>query len=161
MPGEIPVDAGQSDSLDVCLTCQQDNAFVGEQLSYAGEPVYAPIEYAGESIGCGCAVGACCGGAGDFSGYSSCTSCGSGGGFGGGFGGGYVAPLLGAAGVAVGTIALATNNSGKRKYKRFDPKPSSPFKPYDDKYDKYEPYDKYDKYEPYDKYDKYEPYDKY
>ena len=82
---DIPYDAGYSDSLDVCLTCQQDAGFVGEQV-YTGEvysdPIVdsgiiydAPIEYAGESVGCGCASGGCCGAESNFSNFSSCNSC--------------------------------------------------------------------------------------
>lgn len=87
IPADIPFDGGVSDSLDVCLTCQQDAGFVGEQVAYAGDegyyeeaPVYdsydsAPIEYAGESCGCGAAAGGSCGSASNFSGYSTCGSC--------------------------------------------------------------------------------------
>jgi len=86
-------DGGYSDSLDVCLTCQQDAGFVGEQIEYAGtdcgcgeEVIYdsSPIEYASESLGCGCAAGGACGSCGNFAAASSCNSCGAtGGGFGG------------------------------------------------------------------------------
>ena len=83
IPADIPFDGGVSDSLDVCLTCQQDAGFVGEQVAHAGnetvfqEPAFesSPIEYAGESCGCGAAAGGTCGSAGDFSGYSTCSSC--------------------------------------------------------------------------------------
>lgn len=82
---DIPYDAGYSDSLDVCLTCQQDAGFVSEQV-YSGEvcpepvcqgEVYqnAPIEYAGETVGCGCASGGCCGAQQNFSNFSSCNTC--------------------------------------------------------------------------------------
>jgi hypothetical protein len=80
--GGIAYDGGVSDSLDVCLTCQQDAGFVGEQVSYAGDEVVyedayesTPIEYAGESCGCGAAAGGSCGSASNFSGYSTCGSC--------------------------------------------------------------------------------------
>ncbi len=89
IPADIPFDSGMaysdgmvSDSLDVCLTCQQDAGFVGDQVSYAGDEIVyedaydsAPIEYAGESCGCGAAAGGSCGSAGNFSGYSTCGSC--------------------------------------------------------------------------------------
>ena len=82
---DIPFDAGFSDSLDVCLTCQQDAPFVGEQV-FGGEvfsdpiiesqPIFdAPIEYAGESVGCGCACGGSCGAEQNFSNFSSCNTC--------------------------------------------------------------------------------------
>ncbi len=76
--------------MDVSLTSGQDTAFVGDQLSYAGDGYYddisysagnagyGEIEYAGDSIGCGCASGGSCGSCGDFSGYSSCSTCGGG-----------------------------------------------------------------------------------
>ena len=111
IPADIPFDGGFSDSLDVCTTCQGDSGFVGEQISYAGDQVVyddsfasSPIEYAGESCGCGAASGGTCGGASDFSGFSSCNACsggssrgglfsglrgGSGGGLFGGAGGGF------------------------------------------------------------------------
>ena len=108
------VDGGYSDSLDVCLTCQQDAGFVEEQIEYAGcdtcgsEVIYdsSPIEYASESLGCGCAAGGACGSCGDFSAVSSCNSCGGGGG--GGFLGGLNFRRLGllAAGIAI-PIAIA------------------------------------------------------
>ena len=74
-------------SLDVCTTCQGDGGFVSDQISYAGDEYYggdeivygdsAPIEYAGESAGCGCASGGCCGAAENFSSFNSCNSCNS------------------------------------------------------------------------------------
>lgn len=83
--GGVAYDAGVADSLDVCLTCQQDAGFVGEQVvsacdggdCYEEAPVYesSPIEYAGESCGCGAAAGGSCGSACNFSGYSTCGSC--------------------------------------------------------------------------------------
>jgi hypothetical protein len=105
------------------MTCQQDSGFVGEQVNYAGtesyvDPGYAPIEYAGESIGCGCASGGCCGAVSDYSGYSSCGgSCGGGYGAGGGgsaagVGGRGLGRLLAIAGLTVGIIALADNGDG-------------------------------------------------
>lgn len=93
IPADIPFDGGMgydsgiSNSLDVCMTCQQDAGFVGEQVAYAGDtgyveeaPMYdayesSPIEYAGESCGCGAAAGGSCGSASNFSGYSTCGSC--------------------------------------------------------------------------------------
>jgi len=111
IPADIPFDGGMvSDSLDVCLTCQQDSGFVGEQVSYAGDEVVyddaytsSPIEYAGESCGCGAAAGGSCGSASNFSGYSTCGSCNSsccGGGKGlfGRLGGGGGGGLFGGAG---------------------------------------------------------------
>ena len=82
---DIPYDAGFSNSLDVCLTCQQDAPFVGEQV-FSGEiisdPIFEsapifdePIQYAGESVGCGCASGGCCGAESNFSNFSSCNTC--------------------------------------------------------------------------------------
>jgi hypothetical protein len=128
IPADIPFDSYDSgyygDSLDVCLTCGQDQGFVSD-VAYGGGDYYqeapvdysysAPIEYAGSSIGCGCASGGSCGSCGDFSGYSSCSSgCGAGGGGGGFFGGagggiggsrlGRLA-LIGA--IAVGIVAIA------------------------------------------------------
>ena len=104
---------GCSDSLDVCLTCQQDAGFVGEQIEYAGcdtcgqEVVYdsSPIEYASESLGCGCAAG---GSGGAFTGGSCCGAGGAGGAGGGLFGGGLNFRRLGllAAGIAI-PIAIA------------------------------------------------------
>ncbi len=115
IPADIPFDGGMaydggvSDSLDVCLTCQQDAGFVGEQVAYAGDEVVyedaydsTPIEYAGESCGCGAAAGGSCGSAGNFSGYSTCGSCNTSccGGARGGrlFGGGRAGGLFGGAG---------------------------------------------------------------
>lgn len=141
IPADLPFDGGVSDSLDVCLTCQQDSGFVGGQV--VGEPItyddaYAstPIEYAGESVGCGAASGGSCGAASNFSGYSTCGSCntgcnacgtaggrgglfsrlgsgglrgGAGGGFLGGAGGSGLARLGLLAGVAT-AIAVGTSN---------------------------------------------------
>jgi hypothetical protein len=109
------VDGGFSDSLDVCLTCQQDAGFVEEQIEYAGcdtcgeEVIYdsSPIEYASESLGCGCAAGGACGSCGDFSAATACNSCGGGGSAGGLLGGLNFRRLgLLAAGIAI-PIALA------------------------------------------------------
>ena len=92
-----------SSSLDVCLTCPQDNYVVADTVNYACDScgyvdnyVAPPIEYAGEAIGCGCAAGAACGGCGDFGGYSNC--CAGVGGLGGG-------PLAGALADGVGRFA--------------------------------------------------------
>jgi hypothetical protein len=123
------VDSGYSDSLDVCLTCQQDTGFVSDQIEYAGTDYYegdmvydsSPIEYASESVGCGAAAGGACGSCGDFSGVSSCDSCGGGccGGGGGIFGGrgllgfgggGGLGRLLSLGGLAGGIVALASDN---------------------------------------------------
>jgi hypothetical protein len=128
IPADIPFDGGYSDSLDVCMTCQGDNMIVGEQLSYAGveAPISydqgivdygMPIEYAGESIGCGCASGGSCGAASNFSSYSACnTGCNTAGGgllrgglgggrLGGGLRGGLGGGLLGG-GSGIGRLAL-------------------------------------------------------
>lgn len=85
IPADLPVDGGVADSLDVCLTCQQDAGFVGGQVADAGSPIvyddaYAstPIEYAGESVGCGAASGGSCGAASNFSGFSTCSTCNTG-----------------------------------------------------------------------------------
>ena len=125
---EIPValvsyqDFGFEDaagSLDVCTTCQGDSGFVSDQFSYADEEIVygdsSPIEYAGESVGCGCASGGCCGAAENFSSFNSCSSCNAcsscNGGRGGGrlFGGG--GRLLGGSGIRrlalLGGIAAA------------------------------------------------------
>ena len=142
IPADIPFDGGGvvSDSLDVCLTCQQDSGFVGDQVSYAGDEViyddaYAstPIEYAGESVGCGAAAGGSCGSANNFSGYSSCSACsspcnscgasagGSRGGlfggrlFGGAAGGSRFGRLALLAGVAT-AIAVGTDGDGRRNF---------------------------------------------
>ena len=136
---DIPYDAGYSDSLDVCLTCQQDAGFVSDQVysgevysepSFGGE-VYqdAPIEYAGESVGCGCASGGCCGAESNFSNFSSCNTCnpapnpccggggggllsriGGGGGLFGGAGGGLRRLLL-IGGLAGAIVAIADDDS--------------------------------------------------
>ncbi len=78
---DIPFDA--SSSLDVCLTCQNDAGFVGQQAGFAGDPIVntgyeaAPIEYASEAVSLGGACGGTCGAAADFSGFSSCNTCNS------------------------------------------------------------------------------------
>ena len=105
IPADIPFDGGLvSDSLDVCTTCQQDSGFVSDQFSYAGDEVVyddayvsSPIEYAGESVGCGAAAGGSCGSASNFSGYSSCSACNSGCGAGGSGGGLFGGRLFGGA----------------------------------------------------------------
>ncbi len=127
IPADIPFDSYGSggydngyygDSLDVCLTCNQDQGFVSD-VAYGGyeAPVdysySSPIEYAGESIGCGSASGGSCGSCGDFSGYSSCsTGCcgGGGGGFfsgAGGAGGSRLGRLALIGAIAVGVVAIA------------------------------------------------------
>lgn len=114
---DIPYDAGFSNSLDVCLTCQQDAGFVGEQV-FSGEiisdPIVdggqifdAPIEYAGESVGCGCASGGCCGAASNFSNFSAApASCCGGGGGGGLLGRLGRGRLFGGGGGNLGRLAL-------------------------------------------------------
>ena len=107
---------GCSDSLDVCLTCQQDAGFVGEQIEYAGcdtcgggEVIYdsSPIEYAGESLGCGCAAG---GSGGSFTGGGGI----GGGGLLGGGGGGLLGGGLGfrRLGLLAAAIAIPVAVSG-------------------------------------------------
>lgn len=127
---DIPFDAGYSDSLNVCMACQQDTGFVNEQISYAepqfvesqpvfdSQPIYdAPIEYAGESVGCGCAAGGSCGTAQNFTNFSSCNACSTGGRrrlFGGGgrlFGGAGIGRLALLGGLAVGITAIADDDS--------------------------------------------------
>ncbi len=106
---DLPMDSGYgySDNLDVCLTCGQ----TGMDYGYTGDyyPTTAPIDYAGQAIGCGAAAGGACGACGDFSGYSSCGG-GCGGGGAGGFGGGRLLGLAAIAGLTVGIIALTDNN---------------------------------------------------
>ena len=108
---------GCSDSLDVCLTCQQDAGFVGEQIEYAGcdtcgggEVIYdsSPIEYAGESLGCGCAAG---GSGGSFTGGGGI---GGGGLLGGGGGGGLLGGGLGfrRLGLLAAAVAIPVALSG-------------------------------------------------
>ena len=121
------VDGGYSDSLDVCLTCQQDSGFVGDQIEYAGTEYYGddviydstPIEYASDSLGCSSAAGGACGSCG----ASPCNSCGGrtgrrglfgrGGGLGllgfGGLGGG-LGSLAAIGGLAGGIVAIADDN---------------------------------------------------
>ena len=117
------VDYGDaSSSLDVCTTCQADTGFAtdeivygGDEVVYGGDEVYygdsAPIEYAGESVGCGCASGGSCGAVENFSGFNSCNACNAGasrgglfsrlgGGGGGGLFGGSGGGLLGGSGFA-------------------------------------------------------------
>lgn len=133
---EIPVsftpatlqDFGYGNSLDVCTTCGTDVGYSSGDIVYDSSPAYqefAPVEYAGESIGCGGSCGAACGSCGNFSGFSggACGGCGGGGGLLGGgrlFGGaglgrlGRIALLSGA---VVGIVAIADDD---------DAGPSSP-----------------------------------
>jgi hypothetical protein len=81
-------------SLNICLTCQQDNEIVDQSVDYAvGAENYSQpnfenagaIEYAGQAAGCGCAAGGACGAANNYAAFGG----GAGGGqFGGGAGGG-------------------------------------------------------------------------
>jgi hypothetical protein len=83
-------DADYSDSMDVYLTSGQDSGVIHDNMDYGssdGGLLNAPIEYAGESVGSGSAVGGSCGSCGDFGGVSSCGG-GGGGGGGGAVGGG-------------------------------------------------------------------------
>ena len=114
---------GFADSLDVCTTCGTDAGFSNDVV-YDSGPVFqesfAPVEYAGESIGLGGACGGSCGSAGNFTNFTnSCSTCGTGaagGGrlFGGGgrlFGGGSRFGRLALIGAAVG-IAVPLAISG-------------------------------------------------
>lgn len=125
------VAATASAALQVCLTCEADSGFVEEQIDYCAndavivdsvpsEPT-APIEYASESLGCGCAAGGSCGSCGSFSGAGAGLVgrgglLGGGGGFGGGGaligGGGSFSRLIGLGGLAGGIIALSTDSDG-------------------------------------------------
>ena len=67
---------GFANSLDVCSTCGTDS-FASSDIVYDSAPTchacqesFAPVEYAGESIGCGGACGATCGSCGNFSGFT-------------------------------------------------------------------------------------------
>lgn len=115
---DIPVDYGYDamSSLDVCTTCGQDSGFLGGDVVYGGDEFTydsSPIEYAGESVGCGCASGGSCGAASNFSG---CNSCGGrrglfgrlGGGGGGLFGGAGLGRIGLLAGVGT-AVALGTS----------------------------------------------------
>ena len=102
---------------DSCLTCQQDAGFVGEQIEYAGcdtcgggEVIYdsSPIEYASESLGCGCAAG---GSGGSFAGGGCCNAGGGIGGGGGLLGGGLNFRRLGLLAAAV-AIPIAVSGGG-------------------------------------------------
>ena len=112
---------GFANSLDVCSTCGT-NSFQSNEIVYDSAPVYqesfAPVEFAGESIGCGGACGATCGSCGNFSGFSGGATSGGGGLFRGGrLGGGRLLgggssglrrlALLGAIG---GIIAIAVDD---------------------------------------------------
>lgn len=127
-------------ALDVCLTCQQDNNFVGQQIDAAvsGDLVDAmpydsalPIEYASEATAYGGAAGGSCASSGTFTGFASSggyagnsfggTFGGSGAGFGSGAGlgsgagfgiggGSGLGRLIGLGGLAGGIVAIA--NSG-------------------------------------------------
>jgi hypothetical protein len=83
---DVMFDGGYAPSLDVCTTCGTDVGYADDSIVYDSAPVmqeFAPVEYAGESIGCGGACGATCGSCGNMSNYSagSCGGCcGSGGG---------------------------------------------------------------------------------
>ena len=132
-------------SLQVCLTCGADSGIVGEQIDYSANDAVivesvpfdqtSPIEYASDSLGCGCAAGGSCGSCGSFSGASTGLIGGGGfggGGFGGGGftggrigggallgGGGSFSRLIGLGGLAGGVVALATDDDGS-------PAPASP-----------------------------------
>ncbi len=103
-----------STTLDACLTCQQDNQVIDQSIDYAvqGDSVIddsmMPMEYAGESIGTGTAMGGSCG-------CEGSTMYGGGGRFRGGFRGGHGGRLLLFGAAATGITALAT-----------DPSPASP-----------------------------------
>ena len=113
-------------SLQVCLTCGADSGIVGEQIDYCANDAVivesvpfdqtSPIEYASDSLGCGCAAGGSCGTCGNFSGASTGFIGGGGGGFGGGGallgGGSNFRRLLGLGGVAGGIVAIAVDDDG-------------------------------------------------
>ena len=102
-------------SFDVCLTCQQDSYAVDQSVDYAPGQQSYPIEYAGESIGTGCANGGTCGSYDNYGG-GGCSSCNNGGFYGGsGRSSGYGGRLLLFGGIATGITALAK-----------DPAPQSP-----------------------------------
>ncbi|MDA8563833.1 carboxypeptidase-like regulatory domain-containing protein [Mariniblastus sp.] len=119
--------ASAAASLQVCLTCEADSGIVEEQIDYSANDAFivdsvpyeptAPIEYASESLGCGCAAGGSCGSCGSYSGAGAGLlgrggSFGGGGGFGGGGfgGGGSFGRLIGLGGLAVGVVAIADDN---------------------------------------------------
>ena len=107
-------------SLQVCLTCEGDSGFVGDQIDYAANDAVivdsvpydttAPIEYASDSVGCGCAAGGSCGSCGSYSGAGTGLIGRGGGGFLGGGGGGGFGRLIGLGGLAGGVVALATDS---------------------------------------------------
>ncbi len=117
-------------SLQVCLTCEGDSGFVGEQIDYASNDAVivdsvpfdstSPIEYASDSLGCGCAAGGSCGGSGSFSGAGTGLLRGGrlgGGGAGaagllGGGGSGF-GRLIGLGGLAGGIVAIATDSDAR------------------------------------------------
>jgi hypothetical protein len=126
-----PVAVASAAALQVCLTCGEDAGVVNEQINYSAENAVVvdsvpydatPIEYASESVGCGCAVGGSCGSCGSFSGAGVAGMGavgggygGIGGGFGGGgfvgggrlLGGGGFGRLISLGGLAGGIVALA------------------------------------------------------
>lgn len=112
-------------SLQVCLTCEGDSGFVGEQIDYASNDAVivdsvpydstSPIEYASDSLGCGSAAGGSCGSCGSYSGAG--TGLLGGGGFGGG-GGGLLGGggsgfgrLIGLGGLAGGIVAISNDSN--------------------------------------------------
>lgn len=129
IPVDIPYGAGYSDSLNVCMTNTQDTGFINNQvpaeIGYVDGMSYdCPVEYASEAIGCGSAVGGCCGSAANFSGFSCCNPggggpfgggrfgrLGGGGGAGGGFFGSGIGRLAMLGGLAVGIVAISDNDS--------------------------------------------------
>ncbi len=138
IPANVPMDGGfdagyydPAMSLDVAMTAPNDGHILGDSVGYAcdtcgGAPVSdgyisSPAEYAGQSVGCGCAAGGACGGASNFGSFNSCNCCGGGArGFGGGGrlfgggggGGGGLGRLvsLGLLGTAIAAIADDDNN---------------------------------------------------
>lgn len=81
--------AEEESVMEIATTLPQDNVVVQEQMGYVEGADVAPVVddygFAGTEIGCGTAVGGCCGGAGNFGGC--CGGAGGGGMGGGGFGG--------------------------------------------------------------------------
>ncbi len=128
--------ASAAASLQVCLTCEGDSGFVGEQIDYASNDAAivesvpydttAPIEYAGESVGFGSAAGGSCGSCGSYSGAGT-GFVGRGGFFGRGGGGGALlgggggsfGRLIGLGGLAGGIVAISTDSNAS-------PRPATP-----------------------------------
>lgn len=121
IPVDIPVEMGYGNSLDVCLTCGNDVGYVDNTMQYTTD--FAPVDYLGESIGCGGACGATCGSCGNFAGGAGggILRGGLGGGrLGGGLAGGRLGRLALLSGAVVGIVAIADSD---------DPGAASPASP--------------------------------